>query len=453
MSRSPRRILFVLFGLGVLGAGAWWGTGALRAFMREDALADLRYQQGKSDPEVQMQMEDVVLRHYDAGKLIHQAKVGKFTVTRDRRVTRATDVTEGKVLREGQPAFEYTATEANWDDYAKKLFATGTIRVMNKDLRFSTSELQFDEAADKVVLAKPIVGVIYGGSMKAASFEADLKTKAYRATNIVWQGQAKPEVVNRPPRRWNVKATTFTALNEDQIEYMKPEATDGEIAVRAEKGSWDRKKDIFVATGGVRYFSREVNLIAEKVTIYRKERRAVLEGRVTMLIKPEDERKLEIVELQPLRPIVPEEVLKTRPTAPKASERDREVRDLNNRRRYPVRVTASAIEYFYGDGNRRANISGSPQARQELDGGRWRQIWAHSAVWNGESDVLTLSSATGAKSVRFMTSLGDDLRARSATVSTKEGEERYSISEAEGEVYSDDEDDIPRPDPPVSGPI
>lgn len=445
MSRSPKSPWPALISVALLGSLVWAGI-QLRSFLARDPLAGMRYEKSQKDEEAAIEMENVTLRHYDSGKLVHQAKVNRFAISNDRRVTTAETISEGAIWREGKKEIGYKATKATWDDYLKQLHAFGTIQFSSPNFQLTTTDLTFDQPKGKLNVSKPLQGKFYGGDLKATKFEGDLKMKRYTAYSVAWQGAAKPEVVDRPPRKWRVKAATFTAISEDQVEYIKPEASDTEIAVKADRGSWDRKKDIFVAVGNVRYYSSDVNLTCERVTIYRKERRALLEGRVSMLIKPEDQRKLEVVELQPMRPIVPEEIVRSRPSAPPLDrESNSELRSAESRRKYPVSVLASKIEYWYGKEDKRANIIGSPQARQDLGGGRWRQIWCHAAFWNGKTEMLQLSSASGSKTVRFMTSLGDDLKARSASISTKEGDERYSVQEAEGDVYSDDDEDIPRP--------
>ncbi|HVL40330.1 MAG TPA: hypothetical protein VM328_13150, partial [Fimbriimonadaceae bacterium] len=217
--------------------------------------------------------------------------------------------------------------------------------------------------------------------------------------------------------------------------------------------------DVLVAHGPVKYYSAKANIVCNRATIYRRERRAMLTGAVDMLLKPEDQQKLEVVEIPPFKPVVPEDIAKNRPPAPVGQDRslDQEVRDTSTVRRYPVAVTANQIEYWYGRGQRRAIITGQPQARQELPGGRWRYAWAHRATYDGEKEILRMISSDGKKDTRVKTSVGDDIVATWFEMSTKEGEDQWSASGLEGDVYPDDDDIPPRttnpPPASLSGPI
>ncbi len=447
MWRSLKRFLILGLGLSLLGVTGVFAGRALLDLMRQDPLADLRAEATAKEDERSIEMRDLTLRHYDKGKLVHQATVTDFSVSRDRRVVRAKGIQDGLIMQDGKTILKYWAGSADWDDYAKKLYAKETISAIHKDWQLKSKELNWDAPSQMLVLPNPVTGKLWGGDLTAQRFRADMRAKRYTGVSISWTGVAQAPTVPGPPRRWNVKAATFIALDDARIEYTRPEATDGEITIIAAKGDWDRKTDVFVATGNVRYYSAEANLLASKVTLYRKERRAVLEGSVTMILKPESEKKLEVTTLQPMRPIVPDEIAKDRPTAPPPvtdRQRDEELRRLDNRRKFPATLTANRVEYWYAEGSRRAVATGNPQARQELTEGRWRHVWATVADWNGELDSLVLKSSPNRKTVRLMTSLGDDLMATSATLSTKEGTESYSIIDGEGVVVTDEDDDIPR---------
>lgn len=459
MWRSLKKQAAVFFGLATLAVGAVVLGRLTVDFMRQDPLQDLRQAATQKEDERALEMRDLTLRHYDKGKLIHQATVGEFTVSRDRRIVQAKGITDGKILENGTIALKYWASGANWDDFAKKLYADGAISAVHADWQLKTNKLEYDGPSRNLLLPNPVKGKLWGGDLVAQRFRADFGQKRYTAMAVQWIGVAQAETQPGPPRKWNVKAASFVALDNTKVEYTRPEATDGEVTIIASQGSWDRKNDVFVATGNVRYYSTEANLVANKVTLYRKERRAVLEGNVTMILKPEDQQKLEVVPLQPMRPLVPEEISKGRPAAPPTGDRQRddELRRLDNRRKFPATITAQRVEYWYQQGARRAVATGNPQARQDLPEGQWRHIWATTAEWNGETDSLRLNSAGGQKTVRLMTSLGDDLKATSATVSTKDGDERYSVIDPEGVVVTDDDEDVPRPEtnapPPLQGAI
>jgi hypothetical protein len=107
-------------------------------------------------------------------------------------------------------------------------------------------------------------------------------------------------------------------------------------------------------------------------------------------------------------------------------------------------------------------ITGTPQARQDLPGGHWRQVWTTKAFYDGEKDLLRLVSGDGKKDTRVMSSLGDDLRATWLLVSTKEDDDSLSGEGVEGQVAVN-EDEVPstggnesppaQGNPPITGPI
>src|SRR6185436_7978450 len=101
-------------------------------------------------------------------------------------------------------------------------------------------------------------------------------------------------------------------------------------------------------------------------------------------------------------------------------------------RKYPVVITCTKVEYFYAKGKKRAIMTGSPKARQELRAGSWREITAPTAIYEEEKELLTLKSGEGGRDVRLKNSAGDDLVAESLAISTVEGKERMTGVKVEG---------------------
>jgi hypothetical protein len=246
------------------------------------------------------------------------------------------------------------------------------------------------------------------------------------------------------------------------------EATDGEVLVRSPRIERNLRTDVITAFGPVEYYGLEANATCDRVVVYRNERRAVLTGNVQLLLKPENERRLEPVPLQPFRPPVPDEIAKGRPLPPPGgrSQQDKELdealRNPETARRYPVVAYGDRVEYWYAEGQRRAIVTGSPQARQEMPGGRWRHVWAYRAVWNGQKNTILLESQKDRREVRVRNSLGDDLLARWFLASTREGDDSWEAEDIGGVVYPN-EDDLPPeetrppgnnlPPPNLRGPI
>jgi hypothetical protein len=153
------------------------------------------------------------------------------------------------------------------------------------------------------------------------------------------------------------------------------------------------------------------------------------------------------VEIPPFKPQVPDDIAKDRPPAPPGKSDDEkklddEVRSGKTTRKYPILVLADKVEYWYAKGSRHAVITGSPQARQELAGGRWRYGWTHEAFYDGEKETLRMVSTEGKKDTRVKSSLGDDFVADTATVSTQEDNDEMSADGIVGDFYQEG-DEIP----------
>src|ERR1019366_3974108 len=98
-------------------------------------------------------------------------------------------------------------------------------------------------------------------------------------------------------------------------------------------------------------------------------------------------------------------------------------------RRSPVRIGADRIVYWYKKGERHADITGSPQAQQELPEGRWRMAWSNHAKYDGEKETLTLISSPGLHDTRMKNSIGDDGTAAIYTFSTKDDDDYYEADD------------------------
>ncbi len=451
MSRSDRFPWKPLvFGVSALALIAW-STVSLRRIATIDPFAGIRRSIGqRQENEITVEMGDVTVRFYEESSLRGQARVGRLGITRDRRSLQCFAVTDGVYYTANGDPFRFSATEGAWSQDSKIFEGRNAARVWAKDLDLKVDQFRYDQILKKIDVPGPIKGKLSGGDVVANGFWYQLSDNSYSLGPLTWTGQVDqvPDG-DKKGSRWTIKAQSTSRASGSDLEVSKIAwATDGDVIIKAATVERNVKTDVVVATGKVSYFSKKVNLLCDKVTIYRKEKRAVLEGNVSMLIKPEDQERLEEVELQPLRPIVPEEIAAGRPAAPTGKtdaekQLDEEVRSTQSRRKYPVAVLATRIEYWYREGERRAEITGSPQAKQDLTAGRWRQVWAFKGFYDGEKETLRLESTPGNKDVRIMTSLGDDIRAKWFEVSTKEDDDAWSAEELDG-VFVADEDEIPK---------
>ena len=447
----------------ILGATAAIGLGyqGLLQIVRTDALARFRTtgQDAKLDEGVVL--KDFEFTTYEGKRLVAKAQVGEIKVRKDRSIVDMFAVTDGKYWASNGESFRFSGDRATYGYYSRALAADAGARISNKDIDLMVPEFTYVEAQRTLVVPGTIKGKFYGGEITAENLKYNVEKRSYTTGKISWQGQATVPEATTQKRMWQI--TGAESENENDVMTTKnARATDGEVIIKADLVVWDRKTDVLTATGNVRYFGIEANMTCAKVVVYRKESRAILTGKVHMLIKAEENQKLEEIEIPPLTPFVPDEIAKSRPTAPPTGDRTQrdELRQPDSLRRYPATVQGDKVEYWYKKGSRRAVISGSPQARQELTGGRWRMAWAHIAYYDGEKDWLKMVSREGKKDARFMTSLGDDLIATVFEASTKKGDDNWRAKNMEGAVYADPDDDPPAtgggttvPPPSIRGPI
>jgi hypothetical protein len=279
--------------------------------------------------------------------------------------------------------------------------------------------------------------------MTAANLVFDTEKDTLSAGPVLWIGKADLQQQDSA-KTWELSADETDWPGDGTSVWIHGRATDGEVIVLADKIVHDQETDVLTAEGNVKFFGEDVNLSCPKAVVDRKNQKAVLSGTVEMLIKPEEKKGLKEEEIPPLIPYVPEEVKANRPLPPKSDperELDDQVRSGESIREYPVSIIAKQIEYWYKEGDRKAFITGSPQARQEMTGGRWRMIWAHHAEYDGEKDWLKLLSRKEERDARFKNSVGDDFKAFHFELSTKKDDDRMSGKGVQGVAQVREEDE------------
>lgn len=119
---------------------------------------------------------------------------------------------------------------------------------------------------------------------------------------------------------------------------------------------------------------------------------------------------------------------------------DDELRSTKSVRKYPAVIRAQTIIYYYQKGSRHADIQGSPQAQQELPGGRWRRVWAQKAYYDGEANTLKLMGSLKDAPVLLKDSVGDKIATDWMLLSTKEGDDDFSAGTSAGYIYNENEE-------------
>jgi hypothetical protein len=429
-----------------------------------DPLARFRAD-AQEPPAFAIGLGDTKIKSYSQGKLSGEARVARLEVQQDRSRFEFFGVTEG-VSYGADGAFHFSGPEGQYDATVKRLRASRGARVWNADMDLQVDGFTVDESQQMLTVPGKVVGRLWDGSVTAEELQYSTADGSYKTGPLTWEGEIElPSGANPQGRRvtWKINAMGSAKAKGDIETYTDVEATDGEVLIKAPTVEVNRKTDVLKATGGVSYYGEDANVLCKEVTVFRKEKRAVLVGDVTMLVKPEDQQKLEVVEIPPFRPTVPDEIAASRPPAPARAEEDQrkqeeEIRSTQNLRKYPVSIHAERIEYWYAKGSRRAEITGSPQAFQGLPSGGWRRAWAPKAFYDGEKETLKMVSTEGKKDTRILTSVGDDLVATWFQVSTKkDAPDEWEGAGIEGEVVVNEEEERPggnrgNPPPPPARP-
>lgn len=457
IARSVLRGSAYLLGFIALGVAAQ----GIRKFLTLDPFAILRSNEILGAPDVGIRLTDVEVRQYAGPKLSARLHVGRIDIRRDRAIYELSGLKNGRYFgKEGDLSF--AADKGYFNAAQHYLEVDSNASVANEDFQLRTSSLRFDERRGLLTIPGEVKGTLKGGALTATKFEYRTADESFETGPWTWTGApvALLQEESQPGKsKWDISAkrTKGGGTKTNTNTYFEAQAGDGEIIVKSPLIEHNTKTDVLTATGNVQYFSSSANLTADKVIIYRKEKRAVLIGNVRMLVKPDADRDMpaKVEEIPPFKPVVPDDVKAARPTAPvekEDPEQTDQLRQPKTLRDFPLVVSANQIEYFYTKGKRRAIVTGSPQARQELTNGRWRHLWAFKADYNVETEILRTESAPDKREVRMKNSIGDDLVAKWLEVSTKEDDDSYDGEDVTG-TFMADEDEIPRDDKKPKDPV
>jgi hypothetical protein len=445
------KIFFAFFAALVVAGAAF----RAQRFLTQDPFAN--FKQADLFGDVGIRLSTVQVKHYSGTKLVGIANVDRIDVRQDRQYLDFYGIHNGSFITPHGP-ISFVADLANFNAITHELNVTSGGKVTNKDIAVTTPAFRYDQQTGILDMPGSVQGKFYDGNIAAQGLSYNATDKTYEIQTVRWVGTLPKETLevgggqasgqSRTP--WNLSGHVKGTPDLDV--YTDATATDGEVLIKAPRIERDKHSDVLTATGKVYYFSEKANLVCDKAVVFKREKRAVLTGDVHMLVKPKDQEKLELQDIPPFHPPVPDKIASARPAAPAPQEAqqqkdlDDEVRSSKTSRKYPMHVKADRIEYWYGKGTRHAIITGKPEAYQQMVSDRWRRVLTFKAFYDGENDLLTLQSAPGKSDTRMVNSIGDDLTAQSFKVSTKDDDETYEGEQVQGVVYSEEED-IPKGKP------
>ncbi|RYG25960.1 hypothetical protein EON82_05185 [bacterium] len=298
------------------------------------------------------------------------------------------------------------------------------VRVKGTDFDVVSTVANLDGRKGQIKMPQPLKGRIMGGDFAAASMVHRPGANYTHLKSPSYVGKLpKPLTVNLPgatqDRIWDMAADDYEGIGRKET-FTNARAQDGEIIVMAPKIERDLKNDVLTATGRATYRSAKADMIADKVIVYRKEGRAEFIGNVVMLVRPKKDWDKPL----PKEPIAVDSsgAPELKSVSPAEKERDEALRSGKTLRDYPMNMKSDTVSYWYRKGQRRAVAKGKDaSAYQKFEDGRWwRQVTAPEAHYDGEKDMLDLLGDSSKRQVHLKNSIGDDIKAITATLSTKE---------------------------------
>jgi hypothetical protein len=426
--------LKALRNLGIVASFSTLGYGAYIYGVRFGNMDPFAKYRGTTlDMQTGIELGRVNLRVYHKGKLTVEANVSRVTVSQDRSTFELATLSDG--VYRGNTPIHFASARGAWNVDSDQLRLIGLTRVAGKDFDIQTQDALIGRTNQTLTLPGEVHGTFMGGHVSAARLEYSGVTGDASAHLIHWQGkppekqveQVAKETGQEPivSRSWDIDADYSQKKGNKNI-YTNAKATDGEVLIYAPKVEWERDTDIITATGHVSYFSGKADIVADKVVVYRKDKKAYFTGSVTMLVKSKKDQ-----DKPPAKEPVPEigkesfdEQFKVpgKPTviSPEDKKKIDDLRSGKNLHDYPLHLQAQEITYWYEKGSRHAIFSGSPVAKQDFPSGQWRMGFSYDGKYDGEKDLLDLGSATSHRDVRYKNSAGDMAQAGKAQFSTKD---------------------------------
>ncbi|HXH62055.1 MAG TPA: hypothetical protein VNI20_11940 [Fimbriimonadaceae bacterium] len=440
MSQSLRSALrsaaAVLGGLAVVGGGYLWMSQVLRA----DAFAKFHSTGVPLGAEMGVTLNNVDMMAYESGRLAVSAHVADVAVRRDRSQVFMTDVSAGHFHPEDGDPFQFDMKQATYFYFLERLSADTGAHVVNKDMDLVSDKFFYNKSDKTLLVHGSVHGTLNDGKVEAADLSLNTSTKDVSASNVVWKGELQDAVQEGQRKRWEIHGEKFSQTDDGKVQHFtNARATDGEVIVLANDVYYTKETDVLDAKGDVKYFGVDANMLCDEAVVYRKERRAVFTGNVRMVVKAEDNDKAEETDFPTIDRVTPDS-LKTNPQGATKEQVDL-LRDTDNLRKYPIKVIADKIEYWYKKGERHADITGSPFARQDLEDG-WRLGWADSGFYDGEKETLTLKSPEDQQDVKVFYSIGDQYVASTVTLSTRKGDKSMQGTNMSAKMFFD-EDEVP----------
>ena len=430
MRGLARKAVVVAVVMGVAGGA----TLAYRRYSGVDPYTAFTNRGRKADPTQEIVAKGVKIRQYVNGKLVGGADAKTLTMGQDRNRLTLGGIKNGKTQGPNGP-MQFAAKQGILNPNARTADLSGGVRVKGTDFDIASSMATLDGKAGVINVPTPLKGTIKEGRFSAESMVHRMNTDYTRIAKPLWVGKL-PKTMGLP----GIQASKVWAFTGDEttvengLQKAKDGwASDGDLVITAPHLVRDPKTEVLTATseGGTRvtYRSAKADVVADKVVIDQKTKKAVCTGHVLVYVRPKKdwEKPLDTqtVASGPLVPDIPASLTPTLGKGGALSGEERAkieaLRSTKNLREYPMQLSAEEVTYWYKDGERRMIAkNGRPTAFQRFEDGRWRQAWAPEARYDGEKDMLDLVGGTSKREVHLENSVADVNDAFQAKMSTKE---------------------------------
>jgi lipopolysaccharide export system protein LptA len=363
-------------------------------------------------------LDDVDVAAYEGGVPLARFHVSEIDVRRDEREVLLKRCDRGILYDEGKQAAQFSALLVKWDTYQHVAQISGQVHIRRENMDVHTSALVWREKESLLTFSHPLVGTFEGGAFHALNAKLNLAEESAELFEGSWKGQLKDKQ-EASVTKGSVLFRFHKASkepNSDVIVFLNAEMVDEEDRFfRADRIEYNEKTEVAVCTGNCAVRTERIDATGDKAVVERKIEKATLTENiaVTLWPKPED---IEAAE-QPPEEGEPEEPLHSRRLA----------------KARPLKIVCDRIEYFYGD-EPHAVLTGSLYARQDVTEEAWREITAARAVLDEDKETLSVDG-----DVKMIASNGDRFDVESLVVSTKEGDDAWTVGPGTGETVAPEE--------------
>lgn len=407
------------------------------------------------------------MKRYENGKPTISAQADRLVVNRDHATIGLTHVKNG-VANTAQGPVQFAGGMALVNPSQRTVDLSGGIRVKGGDFDLTSSQARLNGRIGEISVPAPLQGTLKGGVFSAQGLFHRSNSNLTRLDAPTWKGKPPAELVSSvgqaggvidKDRTWHF--TGDTVIQKGNVVTAKDGwASDEQMVVTAPTMVSNTETKVVTATSNgkvrVTYHSAKADIVADQVVIYRNEHKAVCTGHVLVYVRPKKEWDkpvdYEHEVSGPIVPDIPPALVAKIGQGGKLSDSEQqkvdELRSTKNLRDFPMQLSADEVTYWYKEGERHAIAkNGNPTAFQRFDDGRWRQVWAPEAHYDGEKDLLDLIGGTSKREVHLRNSLDEITDCYNAKMSTKEDEkaedEYMEMKSPKGHMI-DFSDDVPR---------